>query len=264
MILRRPARLVLLVCACGPAAALAVDCKHANLTHSERAVCGSASLRKLDASVSQRIALVAGDGSARQSQYAWLQQRDRCNGNIPCLTRTYNERNAYLAAVTVAPTQADAIASSLQQLLSRHGPSQPLVPVPPSLTGTMLPVSASDELNRAAGPQPAVNQPASWKPLWFLGGMLLAELLLWKMLTNRCGRCPHCHHWFARMELDRATQTDDSVMPPLLRRRRFRHRALAAHGVGSEFARTYTTTVRHHNQCRMCLHEWETTSRESR
>lgn len=256
---------VLLWFVCGAASAQGIDCQRANLSHSETDVCASASLRALDTRISQRFVLVADDSSVKKSQRAWLQLRNRSNGKTTCLTPTYRERNAYLAAIVIPPpTRTEVITRSLQQLLLRHAPAQPLLLLPPSPTGTMVPVRASDLLTRAAGPQPVIKKPPDRKLLWFLGGMLLAETLLWKTLTKLCGKCPRCHHWFTRVELDRLTQTASSVVLPILRRRRLRRLTPDGNGENPEFTRSKTISVRRRNQCKMCLYEWETSSREPR
>ena len=267
MVLRQSAWQVLLLwSACGTAAAQAIDCHRVDLSHSETAVCASTSLRELDASVSRRYAQLVTDPRASLTQRAWLQLRDRCNGNTLCLTSSYRDRSALLSRIPVAPPPIARVAvasTTAPSIFAPRSPMQALLPQP-ALPLSRPTENPSDQLNRAAGPMRAESKPPGLKLLWFLGGMLLAEVLLWKMLTNLCGKCPHCHHWFTRVELDRIIQADNASALPLLRRRRLRKQALIPSGESPSFTRSQTIAVRRHNQCSLCLHEWETTSRESR
>lgn len=256
---RRPAWLVLLLWfVSGVSMAQAIDCQRSGLSHSGSTICASTALRALDAAVSQRYALVAADDDAGRSQRAWLQLRDRCNGNSSCLTAIYRNRSAYLSTIS-PPSAPVGIADLLQPRLMPTS-----TPVTPPGSVTSPAEDPSVQLNRAAGPLPVVKKAPGLRPLWFLGGILLAEVLLWKMLTNFCGRCPHCHHWFTRIELDRVSQTDSGVVLPMLRRRQPGSRLHADNAGNQKFARSQTIGVRRHNQCTMCLHEWETISREAR
>lgn len=254
---------VLLLSVCGASLAQAIDCHGVGLTHSASAVCASTALRALEARVSGDSALVAADPRVRLSQRARLQLRDRCNGNILCLTSNY--RNALLSPLPVVPPalHAAVAGTAVPSIFAPRTPGQVLLPQRALPICTKATCSPGDQPNRAAGPLSVVRKPPGMKLLWFLGGMLLAEVLLWKMLTNYCGKCPHCHHWFTRVELDRLTQADSASVLPVLRRRRLRNRALAAAGDIPSFTGSQILAVRSHHQCSLCLHEWETTSQES-
>jgi hypothetical protein len=243
--------------------AQAIDCHRAGLNHSESVVCASTALRALDMSVGRRYALVAANRSVTPGQRNWVQLRDRCNGNTICLTAAYRDRLATLSAMAIPPpARVDVANTAMPPLFLDGAPPQLLMPLTAGASG---PGGPSDQLNRAAGPMRMVEKPRDWLLLWVLGSMLLAEVLLWKMITRLCGKCPHCHHWFARIELDRLTETNsDGVLLPLLRRRRLRRRTLSSNGANPTLTRSQSVSVRRHNQCSLCLHEWETTSRESR
>jgi hypothetical protein len=251
----------------GASTAQAIDCASSVLNHSERAVCASEPLRALAASIDRRYARVADNLGVKQSQLEWTRVRDRCNGNLACLTTAYRERNAYLAGLPVsARPSAAASAQPIKHLFLRHAPAQLLSPSPAvAPTPSMDAVSASERLARAAGPAPAVSQPPHWSTLWFLGAMLLASVLLWQMLTNVCGKCPSCHHWFARVEIDRRQLASDAEEPAATRRRlSLRSRATAGPLAGTNAGLGRRAAVRHYNQCRICLHEWETVTQETK
>jgi uncharacterized protein len=251
--------------ACSAAEAQAIDCAGAVLNHSELAVCASASLRSLATSIDQRYPQVAGDVDVRRSQLVWITVRDRCNGNVTCLTATYRERNAYLAALPAAPgplTGTDSSRAPLKHLFLRHAPAQLLGPVAAQKNVLADGTNATDKLDRAAGPSLVVRQ-ARWNLLWLLTGALCASALLWRLLTNVCGKCPSCHHWFARVEIDQKSLAASSLELPLRRRGGLRKHTLANYRSIPESTQGRIATVRHYNQCRMCLHEWETTSQET-
>jgi uncharacterized protein len=250
-----------LLLACSAVEAQAIDCASNALNHSELAVCASASLRSLAASVDQRYPRVAGDVDVQRSQLAWITVRDRCNGNVACLTATYRERNAYLAALPAASGPGSSRAP-LKHLFLRHAPAQLLDSVATQRNVLANGINATDKLDRAAGAALAVK-PAPWNPLWLLTGVLCASALMWRLLTNVCGKCPNCHHWFARVEIDQRNLATGSPELPPHRRRGLRKRAFMSNPSSSEPARSRNTAVRHYNQCRMCLHEWETTSKET-
>jgi len=259
MILRQPARLALLLwCVFGAALALGVDCHRSELPPADNGRCESTSPRALDASVGRRHALVEADDSITPSQRGWLPLHDRCNGHTTCRSATYPDRNAFLSSIPdPSEDQVDLDTPSKPPLFLRHAPAHVLIAGAPSPSGTKT-------SGNSHAPRHAVKNTPGLTTLWFLGGMLLAEVLLWKMLTNLCGRCPHCHHWFARVELDRLTPTDGGVVLPKLRARRFRFGTPAPYPAFSKIARSQTTSTRRQNQCSMCLHQWETTSRASR
>lgn len=242
----------------GVSAAQAMDCRSAALNHSEAAICASPSLRALDAVMDKRYQRVASEPGVQQGQLAWASLRDRCNANVGCLDSIYRQRNLYLAAL---PPPADAAAATkvsrkpLQHLFMRHAPAQLLVAPPtPSLA-----VDATGELYRAAGPaRPEAPKP-QWNSLWFVSGVVLVAILMWQLLTNVCGKCPNCHHWFARVEIDQRQLIDDRPEPNR-RRRGLRHRASAASPSVIEPIHERASVLRHYHQCRMCLHEWETVS----
>ncbi len=249
----------------GVASAQAIDCASNALNHSERAVCASEPLRELAASIDKRYPRVADGLGVKQSQLEWTRVRDRCNGNLACLTTAYRERDAYLARLPViAKPSATTTASAapVKHLFLRHAPAQLLSPsatiaaAPPEETA-----SAGERLERAAGPASPIGPTPHWNTLWFLGGVLFASILLWQMLTNVCGKCPSCHHWFARVEIDRRQLTSETSEPASRRLGR-RSRASAGFLSLTEPGRERTATVRHYNQCRICLHEWETITKE--
>jgi len=251
----------------GAAAAQSIDCASTTLNNSAQAVCASASLRSLAASMDKRYPRVADNLGVKQSQLEWTSVRDRCNGNLACLTTTYRERNAYLAKlpVTARPlASADSSRQPINHLFLRHAPAQLLIPASAQpVSGASAP-NASDQLNRAAGPAPTELPATHWNPLWLLSGVFLASILLWQMLTNVCGKCPNCHHWFAKVEIDQRNLAGDLPELPVRRRRGLRQRATANNLANPEAMRGRVAAVRHYNQCRMCLHEWETTSQETK
>ncbi len=254
----------ILLLACSAVHAQAIDCAGAALNNSERAVCASISLRSLAASIDGRYRRVAGDGNVRQSQLDWVKARNRCNGNMVCLTTTYRERNAFLAALPPASdpiSETDSSRAPLKHLFLRHAPAQLLNPVAAQQVLPADGANADDKLDQAAG-GPRTEKPR-WNPLWLLIGVMFTSALLWQMLTNVCGKCPSCHHWFARVEIDQRNLADDALDKPVRRRRRQRMRALTTNLSDPESVRGRVATVRHYNQCRMCLHEWETTSQET-
>ena len=250
----------------GASSAQAIDCASNELNHSERTVCASEPLRVIAASIDRRYSRVADNLGVEQSQLEWARVRDRCNGNLACLTTAYRERDAYLAALPVSVKPSVTTAASAQpikHLFLRHAPAQLLSPSPTmGPTPSMEAVSASERLSRAAGPAPAVSQPPHWSTLWFLGAMLFASVLLWQMLTNVCGKCPSCHHWFARVEIDRRQLASDAAEPATRRRLSLRLRATAGPLASADTGRYRLAAVRHYNQCRICLHEWETVTQE--
>ncbi|WP_458071985.1 hypothetical protein [Rhodanobacter sp. BL-MT-08] len=250
----------------GAASAQAIDCASTTLNHSERAVCASETLRSLAASMDRRYSHLADTGSARHSQLEWTGIRDRCNGNLACLTTAYRERNAYLARLPAITTSAAAAPDStepVKHLFLRHAPAQLLSPAPSALPAE--PASASERLNRAAGPAtPAISQTPRWNTLWVLVGLLSVSILLWQMLTNVCGKCPNCHHWFARVEIDRRQLASDATRLSTRRRLIPRSRAVTDTMAGHESGRGHVAAVRHYHQCRMCLHEWETITQEAK
>jgi uncharacterized protein len=252
----------------GAASAQAIDCASNALNHSEHAVCASEPLRELAASIDKRYPRVADGLGVKQSQLDWIRIRDRCNGNLACLTTAYRERNAYLAKLPVTakpPATTTAFATPIKHLFLRHAPAQLLNPsavvasAPPMETS-----SPSERLERAAGPSPATHPTTQWNTLWFLGGVLFASILLWQMLTNVCGKCPSCHHWFARVEIDRRQLAGEASELAARRRLGLRSRATASPLAGTDASRGRLATVRHYNQCRICLHEWETVTQEAK
>jgi hypothetical protein len=249
----------------GAATAQTIDCASNDLNHSERAVCASAPLHALAVSMDTRYLRVADNPDVRQSQAAWINLRNRCNGNLACLTTAYRERSAYLAGLRAkaTPTPIPPIAAQpMQHLFLRHAPAQLLGPSP--VTPATEAASASARLERAAGPAaPVINQTPHWKTLWFLGGVLLVSVVLWQLLTNVCGKCPNCHHWFARVEIDRRPQAAHASIPAIRRRLSLRSRALASPLSGIDIVQGRAGAVRHFNQCRICLHEWETVTQET-
>lgn len=250
----------------GATFAQAIDCARTTLNHSERAVCTSAPLRALAASMDKRYSRVADGLGVKRSQLEWTRVRDRCNGNVACLTTAYRERDAYLATLPVIakPAATPIAAGPIKHLFLRHAPAQLLNPSPDTWTAPSTAIaSASEQLERAAGPTPN-TQPPHWNTLWLSGGVLLASVLLWQMLTNVCGKCPNCHHWFARIEIDRRQLADDA--PELAPRRRLSLRSRAGAGplATTDAGRGRVATVRHYNQCRICLHEWETVTQEAK
>jgi len=251
----------------GSSSAQAIDCASTALNHSERTVCASEPLRELAASIDKRYPRVADGLGVKQSQLEWTRIRDRCNGNLACLTTAYRERNAYLAGLPVIgkPVATAAATAPMKHLFLRHAPAQLLSPTTAiAATPPQDPASASERLERAAGPAPAIGSTPRWNTLWFLGGMLLASILLWQMLTNVCGKCPNCHHWFARVEIDQRQLSSET--PELAGRRRLglRSRATAGSLTVSDPGQGRMTAVRHYNQCRICLHEWETITQEAK
>jgi uncharacterized protein len=248
----------------GTASAQAIDCARNDLNHSERTVCASAPLHALAIGMDKRYARVLNNAGVKQSQSAWIDVRDRCNGNLACLTTAYRERSAYLAksSVDVAPKgRSAAAAPSMQNLFLRHAPAQLLA----SSSGiTTAEAGASARLDRAAGPAaPVISQAPHWNTLWFVGGVLFVSVLLWQTLTNVCGKCPNCHHWFARVEIDRRRLASAASTAPLRRRLRLRSRALASPLPQTNASHERKRSVRHFNQCRICLHEWETVTQET-
>lgn len=251
----------------GAAAAQPIDCAGSALNNSKQAVCTSAPLRALAASMDKRYPRVADGLGVKQSQLEWTSVRDRCNGNLACLTTAYRERNAYLAKlpVTARPTAlADSSRQPIKHLFLRHAPAQLLIPAAAQPAMAPVAAGASDQLNRAAGPAPVDARAPLWNPLWLLAGLLFASILLWQMLTNICGKCPSCHHWFARVEIDQRHLPNDPSEISTRRRRVLRPRAMTGNLATAESVRGRVAAVRHYNQCRMCLHEWETTSQETK
>jgi len=249
----------------GLTSAQSIDCASTALNHSERTVCTSEALRALAASMDKRYPLVADGLGVKQSQLEWTRVRDRCNGNAACLITAYRERNAYLAKLPVIakPAATPIAAEPIKHLFLRHAPAQLLNPSPAaSVAPSTALASASEQLERAAGPAPA-NTPPPWNALWLVGGVLLASILLWQMLTNVCGKCPNCHHWFARIEIDRRQLSNDASEHATRRRLVLRSRAAAGPLDTPDAGRGRMAAVRHYNQCRICLHEWETVTQEA-
>ncbi len=247
----------------GLTSAQSIDCASAALNHSERAVCASEPLRALAASMDTRYRLVADGLGVKQSQVEWTRVRDRCNGNVACLTTAYRERNAYLAKLPVVakPAATPIAAEPIKHLFLRHAPA--LLSPAPAASASPSTASASEQLERAAGPAPASSQPPQWNSMWLVGGVLLASIVLWQTLTNVCGKCPNCHHWFARIEIDRRQLANDASELATRRRLGLRSRAISGHLASADAGRGGTATVRHYNQCRICLHEWETVTQEA-
>lgn len=250
----------------GAAKAQSIDCASTALNNSEQAVCTTASLHSLAASMDNHYSRVADGPGVKQSQLEWTRLRDRCNGNITCLTIAYRERNAYLAKlpVTAKPTvTASSSREPIKHLFLRHAPAQLLASAPARSATSRGAANASVQLDRAAGLASVQDHSSHSEPLWLLGGLLLATTLLWQMLTNVCGKCPSCHHWFAKVEIDQRNLASDPSEPPT-RRRGLRQRALVINLAPMESTRSQVGAVRHYNQCRMCLHEWETTTYETK
>ncbi len=109
--------------------AASFDCGVAR-TPVERAICSNPSLGALDSQLADLYRAVR--EAERDSQRAWLRQRNECGGDVACLTRQYNERIAQLRALTVpAPPESQvarapaAQASSSQAAAStQHTPPQ--------------------------------------------------------------------------------------------------------------------------------------------
>ncbi len=215
----------------------------------------------------RRYLRVADGPGVKRGQLDWISVRDRCNGNMTCLTTAYHERNAYLATLPVnarPAVAAESVSPPIRHLFLMHSPAQLLAPATAKPAALAQAVSASDQLNRAAGPPPAEAPPQPWHRLWFLAGLLFVSVVLWQMLTNVCGKCPNCHHWFAKVEIDqRRLATDPSELPDI-HRRGLRPRATASRRANTDSTRDRVAAVRHYNQCRMCLHEWETTSQQTK
>ncbi len=264
----RFAFLVLFLCAiAGAASAQSIDCASTALNHSERVVCASASLRALAASMDKRYRRVADGQGVKQNQLEWTHVRDHCNGNVACLTAAYRERNAYLAALQVTARSAatPTAAASVTHLFLRHAPGQ--LPAKSPAIASAPPADAngaSERWDRAAGPDPVIGRPPHWSTLWFLGGVILASILLWRMLTNVCGKCPNCHQWFARVQIDRHPLSGDATAPTTRHRFALRSRATDDRQASDEVHRARGAALRHYHQCRICLHEWETTSQETK
>lgn len=254
---------VLLSSTFGVSSVGAVDCRSAALNHSGAAICATPSLRALDASVEKSYQRVASEPGVQNGQLAWIALRDRCNANVACLHSIYRQRDLYLASLP-SPVSVGAARTPLQHLFMRHAPAQLLIgaSAPLLITGG----SATSELDRAAGPaRPEAPRPP-WNPFWFLSGVVLAAILLWQLLTNVCGKCPNCHHWFARVEIDQRQLSGDRA-EPASRRRLSRQRASRRASPGSLAViepMHERCLVRHYHQCRMCLHEWETVSEADR
>lgn len=267
MALRRFVLLAMFLAATsGATRAQSIDCANTALNNSEQAVCTTAPLRSLAASMDKHYSRVADGPGVKQSQLEWTKLRDRCNGNLTCLTTAYRERNAYLAKlpVTAKPTATvDSSREPIKHLFLRHAPAQLLASAPTRPATISGATSASAQLDRAAGLAPVQDHSSHSEPLWLLGGLLLATTLLWQMLTNVCGKCPSCHHWFAKVEIDQRNLASDPPKPTTRPRRGLRQRVLANNLAPVESMRGRVGAVRHYNQCRMCLHEWETTTHET-
>ena len=249
------------------AAAQAIDCASTALNNSAHAVCASAPLRALAASMDRRYLRVDDSIGVKQGQLQWSRMRDRCNGNLACLSTTYRERLAYLAKLpaTAGPaTVGEASRPPVKHLFLRHAPAQLLIPAGAQPEAAPDLAAAGDQRDRAAGPAPVDVHTPHRDPIWLLGGVLLASIVLWQLLTNVCGKCPSCHQWFARLEIDQRHLTNDPPQVATRRRRVFRQLASAGHLAHAEPVRNRSATVRHYHQCRMCLHEWETTSHETK
>lgn len=249
---------VLCACFAGAAVAQASVAPRFNRTPAGASTAANTSLRVLDDSVGGGHALPDGTASAEQTRRAWMEVSDRCKEDMAFLAAATCQREVVLATgASPAAATADAPGVLWRQLFRKRAPARQLLPMPAAAAGAAAPTSV------IAPVRPAARYPG-WKPLWLLGGVIMAEILCWKMLTRLCGKCPNCHQWFARVELHRLAQANDSAALPVLRRRRFRHRSLATNPGNAERERRRSVPLRRHNQCCMCLHEWETTSRGAR
>ena len=245
----------------GTASAQTIDCADKALNNSDAAVCASSPLHALDVSIEKKYQHLAHDPAAQQSQREWASRRDRCNASVACLDAVYSERSAHLDNL-LAADKLTAARSPLKavptHLFLRHAPAQLLLPPAPGVSA-----DATDHLNRAAGPVVPVRDTTHWNPIWFVSVVMMVALLLWQILTNVCGKCPSCHHWFARTEVDQRHFTVDQAELP--RRRGWRPRLRgASSSMSSQPVHRPVALVRHYNQCRMCLHEWETTSPQTK
>lgn len=251
----------------GVAGAQAIDCASSALNNSEQAVCASTSLRSLAARMDKRYPLVTDAPGVKQSQLEWTTLRDRCNGNVACLIKVYRQRNAYLAALPLPEkplTAADTPNAPTKHLFLRHAPAQLLTPASAQQPANLDVESATAQLERAAGPLTVEEHTTHRNSIWFLAGIMSAAILLWQMLTNVCGKCPSCHHWFAKIEIDQRNLANDPSELSTHRRRGLRQRAMTNSVAIPEPMRGRVAAVRHYNQCRMCLHEWETTTQETK
>ncbi|MGO1070326.1 lysozyme inhibitor LprI family protein [Lysobacter sp. CA199] len=102
-----PSFALLYACACLIAAAWSakadaagIDCAKAK-NKNEQAICADPVLTVRDGELSQayRAALKASQygGALKKDQLAWIKERDRCDGQVPCLRRAYVERLTELA-----------------------------------------------------------------------------------------------------------------------------------------------------------------------
>jgi uncharacterized protein len=246
----------------GTATAQAIDCANAPSNNSDKAICASASLRALDTTMSHRYQQATEIAGVRQSQLEWIGTRERCNGNIVCLQNAYRQRNVFLLAMV--PPDASTTTRPIRHSFLRAQP--PFTAAAPTLqtASTSSVADATDFLNRAAGPAVAAANTSDLNPWWILGGVVVAALFLWQMLNDVCGKCPSCHQWFARMEVDLDSETHEGAWPPARSGQRRERRSMSIRtAANAKHMRARVIHHRHYNQCKICQHEWITTSQET-
>ncbi|MGH8081479.1 MAG: lysozyme inhibitor LprI family protein [Lysobacter sp.] len=85
--------------------AAGIDCAKAK-TKNEQAICADPVLSQRDGELAQtyRDAIKASkySGELKKDQLAWIKERDRCDGQVPCLRRAYVERLTELKPAAIA------------------------------------------------------------------------------------------------------------------------------------------------------------------
>ncbi|MEH6416135.1 lysozyme inhibitor LprI family protein [Pseudomonas sp. CGJS7] len=88
-----------------PADAAGIDCAKAK-SKNEQAICADPVLTARDGELSAayRAALKASryGGELKKDQQSWIRERDRCDGQVPCLRRAYVQRLTELAPAAIA------------------------------------------------------------------------------------------------------------------------------------------------------------------
>lgn len=84
--------------------AASFDCTKARAAD-EKAICRHRALEDADVRMATmfelegRLLAMGGRGALQDAQVAWLKERRRCSGNVPCLTRAYDRRLTELQRV---------------------------------------------------------------------------------------------------------------------------------------------------------------------